>query len=70
MYIGILRWFDTSRGLGFIQPEDGGVEVFVHAACVVASGMPSMTPGRRLGYEIEPDDRCDIPYAAVLLEVA
>jgi len=70
MHIGVLRWFDASRGVGFIQPEEGGAEVFVHAACVVASGMPPMLSGRRLGYELEPDDRSEIPYAALLLEVA
>lgn len=70
MNTGTLTWFDASRGLGFITPDDGGPDVFVHASCVVASGMPAMLSGQRFDYEVEPDERSQSPYAALLLEAA
>ncbi len=52
MAIGTVKFFDISRGFGFIQPEDGGKDVFVHKTAVESAGMQPLTEGQRVQYEV------------------
>ncbi|MGD8808363.1 MAG: cold-shock protein [Gammaproteobacteria bacterium] len=52
MAIGTVKFFDSTRGFGFIQPEDGGKDVFVHKSAVETAGMPTLTEGQRVQYEV------------------
>lgn len=52
MATGIIKFFDTTRGFGFIQPEDGSKDVFVHVSAVEKAGMAPLTEGQRISYEV------------------
>jgi CspA family cold shock protein len=52
MAIGTVKFFDSTRGFGFIQPEDGGKDVFVHKSAVENAGMKPLTEGQRIQYEV------------------
>jgi len=52
MAIGTVKFFDTARGFGFIQPEDGARDVFVHKSAVESAGMATLTQGQKVKYEI------------------
>lgn len=49
--MGRIKWFNALRGYGFIEPDDGSGDVFLHADVVIASGMPLTTPGARVAFE-------------------
>jgi CspA family cold shock protein len=53
MPIGIVKFFNTDKGYGFIQPEDGGEDSFVHITAVLAAGMDTLNKDQRLSYEVE-----------------
>lgn len=53
MPIGTVKFFNTDKGFGFIQPEDGGSDSFVHITAVHAAGMATLDKDQRLSYEIE-----------------
>ena len=55
MTIGTVKFFNSSKGFGFISPEGGGKDVFVHASAVEAAGMRSLDEGQRVSFEIQPD---------------
>jgi CspA family cold shock protein len=55
MAIGTVKWFNADKGYGFIQPEDGGKDVFVHITAVQASGLSGLKEGERIYYEIQKD---------------
>jgi len=57
MAIGTVKWFDGTKGFGFIQPEDGGNDVFVHISAVERAGMTSLNEGQKVSYELEQDRR-------------
>lgn len=57
MSTGTVKWFNTTKGYGFIQPDDGGNDVFVHISAVQRSGMETLTEGQKIGYEIVTDKR-------------
>jgi CspA family cold shock protein len=57
MAIGTVKWFNGQKGFGFIQPEDGGADVFVHISAVERSGMGSLNEGQKVSYELERDAR-------------
>ncbi|HTK34893.1 MAG TPA: cold-shock protein [Caulobacteraceae bacterium] len=57
MAVGTVKWFNTSKGYGFIQPEDGGKDVFVHISAVERSDLRALNEGQRLSYELEKDRR-------------
>ena len=52
---GIVKWFNDTKGFGFIQPNDGGNDVFVHISAVERSGLSSLNEGDRLEFDIEVD---------------
>jgi cold shock protein len=52
MPIGTVKFFNTQRGFGFIQPSDGGKDVFVHISAVEKAGMGSLVEGQKVSYEI------------------
>ena len=57
MTIGTVKFFNTSKGFGFIAPEGGGKEVFVHATAVEAAGMRTLVEGQKVSFDIQPDAR-------------
>lgn len=52
MAIGTVKWFDPAKGYGFIQPEDGSKDVFVHVSAVESAGMGSLAEGQRVSYDV------------------
>ncbi len=50
---GTVKWFNTTKGYGFIQPEDGGADVFVHISAVERAGLRSLNEGQRVSYELQ-----------------
>lgn len=50
---GTVKWFNTTKGYGFIQPEDGGADVFVHISAVEQAGLRSLNEGQRVGFELK-----------------
>ena len=57
MATGTVKWFNTTKGFGFIQPDEGGNDVFVHASAVERSTLGSLHEGQKLSYELERDQR-------------
>ncbi len=53
MSVGTVKWFNSTKGFGFIEPEDGGADVFVHITAVQASGMNGLEEGQKVSYELE-----------------
>ena len=54
MAIGTVKFFNTTKGFGFIQPEDGGNDVFVHISAVERAGMRSLEEGQKVSFDLEP----------------
>ncbi len=54
MSVGTVKWFNAQKGYGFIQPEDGSKDVFVHITAVEAAGMRSLNEGQRITFDLEP----------------
>jgi CspA family cold shock protein len=52
---GTVKWFNPTKGYGFIQPEDGGADVFVHISAVERAGLGSLNEGQKVDYELERD---------------
>ncbi len=50
---GTVKWFNTTKGYGFIAPEDGGKDVFVHISAVERSGMTGLADNQRVSYELK-----------------
>ncbi|KQP31719.1 MULTISPECIES: cold-shock protein [Methylobacterium] len=57
MSTGTVKWFNETKGYGFIQPDDGGKDVFVHISAVERAGMRNLIEGQKVSYEIESDRR-------------
>ncbi len=57
MPTGTVKWFNSQKGYGFIEPEDGGKDVFVHVSAVENSGMRGLVEGQKVSFEIEADRR-------------
>jgi cold shock protein len=55
MQKGTVKWFDTTRGYGFIQPDGGGRDVFVHISAVEAAGLRSLNEGQKVSFEVKSD---------------
>ena len=54
---GTVKWFNAQKGFGFIQPDNGGADVFVHIRAVERAGMSDLREGQKLSYEIVQDRR-------------
>jgi len=63
---GTVKFFNTEKGYGFIKPDDGGRDVFVHVSAVMSSGLGTLNEGQRISFEIEPDKRGKGPKAVNL----
>ncbi len=52
MITGTVKWFNHTKGYGFIQPDGGGADAFVHISAVVRSGFPDLVEGQKVEYEL------------------
>ncbi len=50
---GTVKWFNATKGFGFIQPEDGGKDVFVHISAVERAGLRGLNEGQQVSYELQ-----------------
>lgn len=57
MASGTVKWFNSTKGFGFIQPDDGGTDVFVHISAVERAGMRELRDGQKISYEVVADRR-------------
>jgi CspA family cold shock protein len=57
MATGTVKWFNATKGYGFITPDDGGKDVFVHVTAVERAGMQSLVEGQRVSFQVVPDRR-------------
>lgn len=57
MTTGTVKWFNTQKGFGFIQPDNGGPDVFVHISAVERAGLSTLNEGQKISYEVLPDRR-------------
>jgi CspA family cold shock protein len=57
MSTGTVKWFNGTKGYGFIQPDDGGSDVFVHISAVERAGLRTLNEGQKVTYELEQDRR-------------
>ncbi len=57
MQNGTVKWFDAQKGFGFIQPDDGSKDVFVHISAVERAGLPNLAEGQKIAYEVVADRR-------------
>ncbi|HEY3916204.1 MAG TPA: cold-shock protein [Stellaceae bacterium] len=69
MSIGTVKWFNPAKGFGFIQPEDGTKDVFVHISAVERSGIGNLQEGQRVSFESQRDARTGKVAAANLKNV-
>jgi len=53
MSIGTVKWFDSTKGFGFIRPEDGTSDVFVHVSALERAGMGSLQEGQRVSFDVQ-----------------
>ncbi|WP_201841760.1 cold-shock protein [Microvirga zambiensis] len=54
---GTVKWYNETKGYGFIQPDSGGKDVFVHASALERAGMRGLVEGQKISYEVEADRR-------------
>ncbi|GKX34878.1 MAG: cold-shock protein [Rhizobiaceae bacterium MnEN-MB40S] len=57
MATGTVKWFNSAKGFGFIEPVDGGKDVFVHATAIERAGMSSLVEGQKVNFEVVDDRR-------------
>jgi CspA family cold shock protein len=66
---GTVKWFNGQKGFGFIQPDDGGTDIFVHISAVERAGLRDLREGQKVSYEITKDQRTGKSSADQLKEV-
>ena len=54
MPTGTVKWFNPTKGYGFITPDEGGSDAFVHISAVERAGLPNLVEGQRVNYELQP----------------
>ncbi len=57
MQTGTVKWFNSQKGFGFIQPDGGGTDVFVHISAVERAGMNGLNEGQKISFDVEKDQR-------------
>jgi CspA family cold shock protein len=57
MTTGVVKWFNGQKGYGFIQPDDGGKDVFVHISAVERAGLHGLNEGQRISFEVRADPK-------------
>jgi CspA family cold shock protein len=57
MATGVVKWFNGQKGYGFIQPDDGGNDVFVHISAVERAGLHGLNEGQRISFEVRADTK-------------
>lgn len=57
MPTGTVKWFNSTKGFGFIEPDQGGTDVFVHISAVERSGMNGLNEGQKISFEVVQDKR-------------
>lgn len=57
MATGTVKWFNTQKGFGFIQPDDGGKDVFVHISAVEGAGLKGLNDGQKLSFDLVTDKK-------------
>ncbi len=57
MTTGTVKWFNSTKGFGFIQPDNGGADAFVHISAVERAGMRELVEGQKIGFELERDNK-------------
>ncbi len=63
---GTVKFFNQAKGYGFVSPEDGGKDMFVHVTAVQAAGIPELAEGQRISFEVQADKRGRGPQAIEL----
>ncbi|WP_275783853.1 cold-shock protein [Pararhizobium gei] len=63
---GIVKFFNTDKGFGFIKPDNGGADIFVHISAVQASGLNALSENQKVSFDTEPDRRGKGPKAVNL----
>lgn len=69
MTIGTVKWFNSQKGFGLIQPDDGGVDAFVHVSAVERAGMSDLREGQKISFDLAKDARTGKMSAANLQTV-
>jgi len=69
MATGVVKWFNGQKGFGFIQPDDGGKDVFVHISAVERAGMSGLDEGQKVSFDVVADRRTGKSSAANLRTV-
>jgi CspA family cold shock protein len=64
---GVVKFFNGERGYGFIKPDDGGRDVFVHITAVEQAGLKNLNEGQQISFEVEPDKKGKGPKAVNLV---
>lgn len=57
MQVGTVKFYNDQKGYGFIQPDDGGKDVFVHASALERAGMRALTEGQKVSFDVQEDRR-------------
>jgi CspA family cold shock protein len=57
MPVGTVKWFNSTKGFGFIQPDQGGADVFVHISAVERAGLSSLAEGQKVTYDEQKDPK-------------
>jgi cold shock protein len=57
MPTGTVKWYNAQKGFGFIQPDDGGKDAFVHVSAIERAGLGDLTEGQKISYELVTDKR-------------
>lgn len=57
MSMGTVKWYNPEKGYGFIQPDDGSKDVFVHVSAIEQAGLPTLNEGQKVSYEMQADRR-------------
>jgi CspA family cold shock protein len=57
MNTGVVKWYNSQKGYGFIQPDDGGKDVFVHVSALERAGLRDLVEGQKVSFEVQTDRR-------------